>query len=980
MRHRVVRVLRYLFIAALLGELGYIVSANAFLNCGGMHKVLEGTDQVRVTTGPSWTLWPGRIHVKDLRILFHDYNFEWSLDAKSIQLELAFLPFLSKTFHATRVRGDGVVFRMRHLVDAADTVMPSTLALPPIPEFGPPGIFHEYTPPPPRTDLWRIHIEDVDVQVVELWAQQFRYVGSGRARGAFRLHAGFHVWVGPASLDLDPSELLAGNRLLTPRFGGHIDCVVHPMFVDPIHGLEFLRYVTATVNVHGEDMRLAPLDMFLQVGTTLSAPGARLEIAAATDHGVITPTSRVALRGPELDGRRGDWAYHSRAFELGAHGSADGTGEATLFLVQGIVSRADHPNTGLSIAYGNLAVANTTLDTTATWKLSRLDGGFSNLEIPMLSGFDDLTRAHGVRLDGGSVKADASGRYEGGLLSGEARASVSKAAGRAQALGWQVDGNLQLSLGRMQTEGLAGAATDGSLDFGFQGHQLALSTSSTRIEALEAEVTAHARRSDALTTGQMQATAGQLSFRRAALRIASRADISVHLSKLDIGRAAAHASVSAELSAIELRNGTTARGRARIARVSSELSLQESVLSQGRLTISVPALSLRTGSTAWAAHARLDVNAKDLDVQHKRGRAASLLLLKNVSAVDATKGAKCQWASVPRTAILATLGFLPDGHASVGVSGGIQGARGRWKDLEVSGDARFGTRYLERISSLIAVQVDATKLRLKKGASETEGWDANIAALRVAGKLDLNLGQLSGPVKIRAQHVVGRIGKTPMHADLSSELNLSKVDLTDGVAVGSAALRIDHAGVTAGKVRVEDWWARVEIPMVRVGADSIDVIGEFRAKLRDGLPALVMFAASGDVPGWVPKMLPLQNLEAHGQFRTSCRNTDIVFENASGGPLVAAGRIQSVPGDTRAAFLVQWHSPLRVSAGLTAYGDKVSVALLAGNDWLRTQGGILDSYEQSASCVPAPDSCQEVSEAGGARHALDALLIDSAVR
>ena len=60
-------------------------------------------------------------------------------------------------------------------------------------------------PPPPLDEenynLWTIHVEDVDVEVREVWAQMMRYEGDAHVVGAFRLRPAKRVWVGPADLE-----------------------------------------------------------------------------------------------------------------------------------------------------------------------------------------------------------------------------------------------------------------------------------------------------------------------------------------------------------------------------------------------------------------------------------------------------------------------------------------------------------------------------------------------------------------------------------------------------------------------------------------------------------------------------------------------------------------------------------------------------------------------------------------------------------
>jgi hypothetical protein len=931
-------------------ELSYIILANAFLNLGGIQKVFEQTTELQGTIGSGWTLWPGRVHIEDARVVFSDHNVQWSLDTERLQIDVAFLPLLSKTFYATRVRGEGSVFRVRHRVPLTDAALPSTIALPPIPEFSSPAILYAHVPSAPRTDLWRIHIEDVDVGVVEIWAQQIRYLGAARARGAFRLHAGYHLWVGPASLDLEPGELRVGRGLVSPQFGGHIACVVHPFFVNGPVGREIFRFFSASVDLHGQHLRLESLGPFLPPGTTLRSSGGHFHAVASAHRGVISQASRFELHATDPAVAHRGWALQSKQLELVAHGSEAGTGEATLDVQQG---RASHGRASLTLEAGHVGLRTPSLDTTASWTLSNADVTLTSLAIPRLGDFDDLASPHGVRLDSGSASAHVSGRYAAKTVQGDVRVALSEARGRTGDVAWELDGGAQLSIGPRAMAALS----DGSSDLAFQG-RLALSANSTRVEANDASLDAHALLEHARGSGHISANTGQLSLRRDTLRVASRAALDIELAGIDLERGTVYASAAGELVALEAKFGPSMRGRAKRIHVASEVSMEEGAVADGWLDLAIPVLSLRSGDTDGVAIAHVRLEAEQLDASRRSGSATAVVSLKDLWVGHAAGRPKCLWARAARAIVRAKLGFTDLGQAVVGASGNVERGRVRWDDFEVSGNTRLAVRNLLPSSEPIAVDLGATDVRMVSGASPVDGWAVSIPNVRVTSTLRSRSGNLAGPVRVRARLVQGRIGATPVRAELNADWKLDSINLERGELAGAGDLRVEHADIGEGNTRVKGWWGRVQFPSVRWTAQqNVDGAGEFVATFRDGLPALRMFAASGDLPGWVPTVLPLHELEARGRFRRSCRVTDIYFEQASGGPLVAAGRIQSEPSDTRGAFLIQWESPLRLSIGLVTFGGEVGVSILAGNDWLDEQSKTIDDWGRRVACQSPPDGC-----------------------
>ena len=949
MHNHMWRVIRLVVHGLVLFELSYIILANAFLNLGGVQKVFEQTTELQATVGSGWTLWPGRVHVEDARVVFSDHNVQWSLDAKRLQIDVAFLPFLSKTLHATRVRGEGSVFRVRHRVPLTDAALPSTIALPPISEFSSPALLYPHVPSAPRTDLWRVHIEDVDVGVVEIWAQQLRYLGAARARGAFRLHAGHHLWVGPASLDLEPGELRVGRGLVSPLFGGHIECVVHPFFVNGPVGREIFRFISASVDLHGQNAQLEPLGLFLPPGTTLRSSDGHFHAVASAHRGVISQSSRFMLHVTDPAVAHRGWALQSKQLDLVAHGSEAGTGEATLDVQQG---RASHGGASLTLEAGHVGLRTPSLDTTARWTLSNAEVTLTSLATPRLADFDDLASPHGVRLDSGSASAHVSGRFAAKTVQGDVRVALAEARGRTGNVGWELDGGAQVSIGPREMAALS----DGSWDLAFQG-RLALSANSTRVEANEASLEAHALLEQARGSGHVSA-AGQLSLRRHTLRVASRAAVDIELAGIDLERGTVHASAVGELVALEAKSGPSMRGRAERIQLTSEVSLEDAAVAEGWLELAVPALSLRSGDTAAVVIAHVRMEAEQLDASRRSGSATAVLSLKDLWVGHAAGGPKCLWARAARASVRANLGFTDLGQAVVGASGSVDGGRVRWDDFDVSGNTHLAVHNLLPSSEPIAVDLGATDVRMVSGASPVDGWAVSIPNLRVTSTLRSRSGNLAGPVRVRARLVQGRIGATPVRAELNADWKLGSIDLERGELAGAGDLRIEHAEIGEGDSRVKGWWGRLQFPVVRWTAQqNVDGAGEFVATFRDGLPALRMFAASGDLPGWVPTVLPLHELEARGRFRRSCRVTDIYFEQASGGPLVAAGRIQSEPSDTRGAFLIQLESPLRLSIGLVTFGGEVGVSILAGNDWLGEQSKTIDDWGRRVACESPPDGC-----------------------
>ncbi len=955
MKNRLQRLLRYVALGGVLGYLTYLALANAFLNLGGVEKALESTDDIQASIGSGYTLWPGSFYLSDARIVFHDHNLEWSLDAKRLELQLALVPFFSKTFRATSLRGDGLVFRTRQRVHPDDAELATTKALPPIPEFETPALIYPQALGAPRSDLWRIHIEGVDVGVEELWVEQFRYIGSGRARGAFRLHAGFHLWVGPATLDLDPGELRVGGELLSASVGGHFETRVHPFFVHDVEGNDLFRQFSVGVELSVLALDFEPLDLLLPSGTAARSDGGRLTADVDLKRGTIQPASFVQLRAPAFDLSHDGLQFGSRVAEVRASAAAEDQGLVSLRVEHLRAQRSTDTKAQLELAEGSVSLGTSGLDLTGSFALESIEAAVSKLDVPELSALDEYTKAHGLRLRGGGARFDGSGRYANDIVNGELRARVSNARGSAGGVGWEAHGNARVALGRLQTETLS----EGTVDVSFQGSRLVTFTDGLRLEAGDATVSARATLSEQRSHGRVTAKVRRLSLRQGALRATGRADLDVVFSKLDVDRNTAHGQASGTLEGLVMSSGPDLRGQASKLTLRSEFALDRGVLSRGWFDAAIPTMSFRSGDTAVSSAVQFRAEAKDLDLHRGKGSASSLALLRNVSVVDATR-TTCQSAQAPHATLRTKLQFDPEGRPNMEVSGNFQRARARWDDFDMSGDVKFEARQSGGTTRTLSLDVDATRLHLQSGSNDSEGWEASIPKLRVGALLRGQSHSMRGPVRVHAERINGRIGKTVVRAGLGLNWKFSEVDLERSMARGSGNASIDRLAIDAGDDSVKDWWGRVELPVIELGvSQNVDVSGQFDAKFRDALPALSLFASTGDLPGWIPDLIPLEQLEARGQFRRKCRVTDLVIQSARGGPLAAAGHFQSVPNDTRGAVLIQLPSFLRLSVGLVTHADELGVAIFAGNDWLGEQSKILNRWSKAAqSCGPAPESCK----------------------
>jgi hypothetical protein len=313
------RSLRVLVVVLLVLVLAYPVVANVFLAIGGVQKAFEGNKTVQVDFRRAWSFWPGRVHVSDIHITMQDRNVQFELEIPSVDVTVRLGDLFDRTFHATRVRGSGVVFHFRHRISPASAGEPFVRDLPSIPGFEDPPLLEPGEPPAPPDEahfrLWTVQLENVDVEVRDLWIQMFRYQGKGRAIGAFRLRPTQRIWVGPAELRLERGRIDRGAREMADVIDGFVSCKVEDFDVQAVRGLDVFHFVSADVRFRTERLRLGE-----------SEPCPWMETGAAFWQGRVRghPSSVEVDGGAELE--RPSWKWGNfRA--VAAHASLKGAWE-----------------------------------------------------------------------------------------------------------------------------------------------------------------------------------------------------------------------------------------------------------------------------------------------------------------------------------------------------------------------------------------------------------------------------------------------------------------------------------------------------------------------------------------------------------------------------------------------------------------------------------------------------------------------------
>lgn len=278
----------------------YLGVANLVLAGGFISRFTAKSDDIRIEYDSAYSVWPGRVHVRNLRVRMEDHNVQFLIVVERGFLDVSLHELLKKRLHALRVDGENVTYRMRHKLSHVGKEALRVAAYPPIPGFADPPLFvGPPSPPIPDSeyDLWDVRIDNVTARVKEIWVLEYRYRGPGVARGTFRVQPARYYEVKPTSLDLEGGKLTLGDAVVAERVNARIDVLVTGSETQKLSGLAPLGHITASAvgRFEGTDLRF--LNVYLGPHAGLSASGrAEIDLGLRVEKGRVAPGAKLAIR------------------------------------------------------------------------------------------------------------------------------------------------------------------------------------------------------------------------------------------------------------------------------------------------------------------------------------------------------------------------------------------------------------------------------------------------------------------------------------------------------------------------------------------------------------------------------------------------------------------------------------------------------------------------------------------------------------
>jgi len=241
---------RRVLVGVVLGLLAYPVLGTLALWTGVVEWVIRSED-VRVDIdNPSYTIWPGRVHLEHVKIYMNG-DTQFILEANELVTNFSLFGLLRHRVHVSELSARDVHYQMRTQV-RDQTGMKERLAAYPRLE-GLPGVnvIHENVAAKTekREQEWTVAVEGLDIHVVELWFFEYRYLGKGRLRGGFLVGPNI-MKVTTAVQDIGPGELRFGEKSpMATNFRGQITCDIPEVNPNQHADASFLELINARINL-----------------------------------------------------------------------------------------------------------------------------------------------------------------------------------------------------------------------------------------------------------------------------------------------------------------------------------------------------------------------------------------------------------------------------------------------------------------------------------------------------------------------------------------------------------------------------------------------------------------------------------------------------------------------------------------------------------------------------------------------------------
>ena len=298
-------------IALILAVLAYPVLGTLALWTGLVERLLKSEDMRVEIQNPAYTIWPGRVHMKHVRILVNGTT-QFALEGQDLLVDVRMRELIHRRVHVTELSAHDVIYQMRVQVKDTKGIERRVAAYPPLKDLPGVGVIRETVAAKTEEQDpdFTVTAEGLDVAVKELWFFEYRYLGKGHLRGGFTVGPNVMA-VSTAVQDVGPGELRFGEKqVVATELNGQITADIPRINPKEHADASFMELVSARVNLRSNVQSLEHGGAYVP-GIEFGGGKGPLSFDLYLDRGKLGPKSNLR--------------YQTAAFQVKGNGFGVGT-------------------------------------------------------------------------------------------------------------------------------------------------------------------------------------------------------------------------------------------------------------------------------------------------------------------------------------------------------------------------------------------------------------------------------------------------------------------------------------------------------------------------------------------------------------------------------------------------------------------------------------------------------------------------------
>ncbi len=290
---------RALIVLALLQGL-YLVLANAFLQSSAGHRLINRKpEKIQISWGSARTFLPGYVHLTDVHLKNQNRRLRWELELDRARLRFSVPALALKRFSVRHLHMQGMEFR---LLRRPEPGAPLPDDRPEISGFPGPLASPAGPRPPRRRGAWTLSLSGIEVEGIrEVWIEDQRFVGDGRANGGVWLEVGGPLRIAPSVLELVEGRITSGDEMVSETVRLVIEARSDRFVPHENRGIAVLGFLSGRVRFESPETGFGFLNGYFRKAPWIDVGGTGdVRVDVTVDRGRLSPGSLVTVDSQDL--------------------------------------------------------------------------------------------------------------------------------------------------------------------------------------------------------------------------------------------------------------------------------------------------------------------------------------------------------------------------------------------------------------------------------------------------------------------------------------------------------------------------------------------------------------------------------------------------------------------------------------------------------------------------------------------------------